>query len=62
MKTSYKLFSTSLLVLAMSGCAVTSQPIERSISEQRAKADLLNMFKDQEPLAGSIPEPPASSS
>jgi outer membrane protein TolC len=54
MKTSHKLFSTSLLVLAMSGCAVTSQPIDRSISEQRAKSDLLNMFKDQEPLAGAL--------
>ncbi len=54
MKPSHKLFSTSLLVLAISGCAVTSQPIDRSLSEQRAQADLLNMFKDQEPIAGAL--------
>ncbi len=47
---SHKLFSASLLALTISGCAVTSQPIDRSISEQRAKSDLLSMFKDQEPL------------
>ncbi|PAU66529.1 transporter [Pseudomonas sp. PIC25] len=44
----------SLLALAISGCAVTSQPIERSESEQRAKADLAAMFKDQEPLSGPL--------
>ena len=44
----------SLLALAISGCAVTSQPIERSESEQRAKADLAAMFKDHEPLSGPL--------
>ena len=49
-----KLFGVSVLALAISGCAVTSQPIERSVSEQRAQGDLLAMFKDQEPLAGPL--------
>lgn len=54
MNKSQKLFSTSLLALVISGCAVTSQPIDRSFSEQRAKSDLLSMFKDQEPLSGPL--------
>lgn len=54
MKKSQKLFSASLLALTISGCAVTSQPIDRSVSEQRAKSDLLSMFKDQEPLSGPL--------
>jgi multidrug efflux system outer membrane protein len=54
MKKSQKLFGASLLALAISGCAVTSEPIERSVSEQRAKADLQSMYKDQEPLRGPL--------
>lgn len=54
MNKSQKLFGASLLALTISGCAVTSQPIERSFSEQRAKSDLLSMFKDQEPLSGPL--------
>ncbi|WP_277760083.1 TolC family protein [Pseudomonas sp. A34-9] len=54
MKTSQKLFGASLLALAISGCAVTSEPIERSVSEQRAKTDLQSMYKDQEPLRGPL--------
>lgn len=54
MKKSQKLFSVSLLALIISGCAVTSEPIERSASEQRAQNDLQNMFKDQEPLSGPL--------
>ncbi|WP_435674006.1 TolC family protein [Pseudomonas denitrificans (nom. rej.)] len=38
----------------MSGCAVTTQPIDRSVSEQRARDDLQAMFKDQEPLSGPL--------
>lgn len=49
-----KFFSISVLALAVGGCAVTSQPIDRSASEQRAQTDLQNMFKDQEPLSGSL--------
>lgn len=54
MRRSQKLFSVSLLALVVSGCAVTSQPIDRSVSEQRAKSDLQNMYKDQEPLKGPL--------
>ncbi|HEX4551782.1 TolC family protein [Pseudomonas koreensis] len=54
MKKSQKLFGASLLALAISGCAVTSEPIERSVSEQRAKTDLQSMYKDQEPLRGPL--------
>lgn len=43
-----------MLALAISGCAVTSQPIERSASEQRAQSDLQAMFADQEPLNGPL--------
>lgn len=49
-----KFFSISLLALAVTGCAVTSQPIDRSVSEQRAQQDLAIMFKDQEPLSGPL--------
>jgi outer membrane protein TolC len=54
MNNSHKLFATSLLVLAISGCAVTSQPIDRSVSEARARTDLATMFKDQEPIKGPL--------
>lgn len=54
MNKSHKLFGVSLLALAISGCAVTSQPIDRSVSEQRAQTDLESMFKDQEPLNGPL--------
>ncbi|WP_336331675.1 TolC family protein [Pseudomonas putida] len=54
MNKSHKLFAASLLALAISGCAVTSQPIDRSTSEARARTDLASMFKDQEPLSGPL--------
>jgi len=54
MNKSHKLFAASLLALAMSGCAVTSEPIDRSASEARARTDLASMFKDQEPLSGPL--------
>ena len=54
MKKSQTLFVVSLLTLAISGCAVTSQPIDRSASEQRAQQDLATMFKDQEPLSAPL--------
>jgi multidrug efflux system outer membrane protein len=54
MNKSSKLFGASLLALAVSGCAVTSEPIERSVSQQRARNDLQNMYKDQEPLSGPL--------
>lgn len=49
-----RFFGISLLALAISGCAVTSQPIERSVSEQRARDDLQAMFSDQEALHGPL--------
>ncbi|QEY61910.1 TolC family protein [Metapseudomonas lalkuanensis] len=49
-----KLFTVSVLALAVTGCAVTSQPIDRSVSEQRARQDMASMFKDQEPLSGPL--------
>lgn len=49
-----KLFTVSVLALAVTGCAVTTQPIDRSVSEQRARQDLATMFKDQEPLSGPL--------
>lgn len=54
MKKGQKLFSVSLLAFVVSGCAVTSDPIERSVSEQRAQSDLQRMYKDQEPLSGPL--------
>ncbi|MBA6099120.1 TolC family protein [Pseudomonas juntendi] len=54
MNKSHKLFGASLLALAISGCAVTSQPIDRSASEARARTDLATMFKGQEPLSGPL--------
>ncbi|BAN47412.1 TolC family protein [Metapseudomonas resinovorans] len=49
-----KFFTISMLALAVTGCAVTSEPIDRSVSEQRARQDLQSMFKDQEPLSGPL--------
>jgi len=54
MNNTRKLFTISVMALAISGCAVTSKPIDRSASEQRAQQDLLSMFKDQEPLSGPL--------
>ncbi|WP_260961542.1 TolC family protein [Pseudomonas citri] len=54
MNRSQKLFGMSMLALVVSGCAVTSEPIERSVSEQRAQTDLQNMYKGQEPLSGPL--------
>lgn len=46
----YKALAVSILASVMGGCAVTSQPIERAVSEQRAQEDLASMFSGQEPL------------
>ncbi|WP_159967669.1 TolC family protein [Pseudomonas sp. 9Ag] len=54
MNRSQKLFAMSVLACTVSGCAVTSEPIERSASEQRARTDLQSMYKDQEPLSGPL--------
>ena len=54
MKRSHQLFGASLLAVMVSGCAIKSEPIDRSVSEQRARSDLFNMYKDQEPLSGPL--------
>lgn len=54
MNKSQKLFGVSVLALAISGCAVTSKPIEHTVSEQRARGDLQTMFKGQEPISGPL--------
>ena len=50
----YKVLAVSMLATAIGGCAVTSQPIERAASEQRAQADLASMFSGQEPLSAPL--------
>lgn len=49
-----KLFSLTIIALAVSGCAVSTQPVDRVASEQRAGADLKAMFSQQEPVRGPI--------
>nr|WP_298147037.1 TolC family protein [uncultured Pseudomonas sp.] len=50
----YRVLTVGMLAAAIGGCAVTSQPIERAVSEQRAQADLTSMFSGQEPLSGPL--------
>lgn len=54
MQRSTKLISISLIALFVSGCAVTTKPIDRTQSEQRLSSDLSVMFKDQEPVIAPI--------
>ena len=49
-----KIFSLSLLVLTMSGCAVTSEPFSKQQSEQRIRQDMSTMFSQQEPVTAPI--------
>ncbi|WEF10711.1 TolC family protein [Pectobacterium actinidiae] len=49
-----KLFSLSALVLALSGCAVTSDPITKAESVQRSQQDRITMFSQQEPVTAPI--------
>lgn len=49
-----KLFSLSAIVLAASGCAVTTQPISKMESGQRSQQDKIAMFSQQEPVAAPI--------
>ncbi len=49
-----KFFSLSLVMMAVSGCAVTSQPISKEQSEQRIQQDRSAMFSEQEPVTTSI--------
>ncbi|MCW2479893.1 TolC family protein [Candidatus Symbiopectobacterium sp. NZEC135] len=49
-----KLFSLSAMVLAASGCAVTTQPITKMESGQRSQQDKIAMFSQQEPVTAPI--------
>ena len=49
-----KLLSLSALVLALSGCAVTSDPITKGESEQRSREDRVAMFSQQEPVTAPV--------
>lgn len=49
-----KLFSLSAIVLAASGCAVTTQPITKMESGQRSQQDKIAMFSQQEPVTAPI--------
>ncbi|MBA0217657.1 TolC family protein [Pectobacterium brasiliense] len=49
-----KLFSLSAIVLAASGCAVTTQPISKIESGQRSQQDRVTMFSQQEPVTAPI--------
>jgi len=44
----------SVLAATMGGCAVTGQPIDRALSEQRVQEDLATMFSGQEPLSAPL--------
>jgi len=54
MKKPYRMFALATLTLALSGCAVTSKPIEHGQSEARAREDLQRMFAEQPPLQGPL--------
>nr|WP_226373346.1 MULTISPECIES: TolC family protein [Pectobacterium] len=49
-----KLFSLSLIMVTVSGCAVTTDPISKQQSTQRAQQDRVVMFSQQEPVSTSI--------
>lgn len=43
-----------MIALAVSGCAVSTKPVDRAASQQRAQADIKAMFSQQEPVKGPI--------
>ncbi|KHN49492.1 TolC family protein [Pectobacterium fontis] len=49
-----KLFILSAIVLATSGCAVTTQPINKAESAQRSQQDRVVIFSQQEPVTAPI--------
>lgn len=49
-----KIFSVTLLALFVSGCAVSTQPINKAESTQRADTDLRAMFSNQEPVTAPV--------
>lgn len=54
MRKGRKLFALSALVVALNGCAVTSDPITKKESEQRSQQDRVAMFSQQEPVTAPI--------
>ena len=54
MKHNYRTLGVSLLALAISGCAVHTQPIALSTSAERAQQDLSAIYQNQEPLSGPL--------
>ncbi|MFJ5444383.1 TolC family protein [Pectobacterium sp. CHL-2024] len=49
-----KIFSVTLLALLVSGCAVSTQPLDKAESTRRADNDLRVMFSNQEPVTAPI--------
>lgn len=49
-----KFFSLSVMVMAMTGCAITSQPLSKEQREQHIAQDKVAMFSQQEPVTAPI--------
>ncbi|OON40256.1 transporter [Izhakiella australiensis] len=49
-----KILSIAILALLASGCAVSTQPIDKAESSRRAQSDLRVMFSNQEPVTRPI--------
>lgn len=49
-----KRFSLTMIAVLLGGCAVTTEPLDQTASQQRAQSDLSEMFKQQEPVIGPI--------
>lgn len=47
-------FSLTMIAAIISGCAVTTEPLDLAQSQQRAQSDLSLMFKGQEPVTAPI--------
>jgi outer membrane protein TolC len=47
-------FSLTMIAAIISGCAVTTEPLDLAQSQQRAQSDLSLMFKGQEPVIAPI--------
>lgn len=47
-------FSLTMIAVIISGCAVTTEPLDLAQSQQRAQSDLSLMFKGQEPVTAPI--------
>ena len=54
MKHNHRIAGISLLALAITGCAVQTQPIDLNASTQRAQDDLVAIYQNQEPLTAPL--------